>query len=336
MQGGLTLGLALEPQTVERFTRDWYALTRSACADRALLAVSGGPDSIALLLLFAGIKKSINPPVVATVDHGLRAHSSAEAGGVADLCRRLGLEHAVLSGPLPPRVDRTANLSARARALRYALLVQHAEAKEARWIVTAHHADDQLETMIMRLNRASGVGGLAGVRSVTDNIARPLLGWSHAELAAIVAAAGVTPVADPSNTDNRFDRARLRKLLAGADWLDPIAASRSAAALAQADNAIEWMLGRLEGEHCQFGEGQAILDHLFLPPELQRRLAERCLRHVDPGITVRGGDLTRLLAALGGDKPATLGRVRCDHAALTHPTPRLVWTFQTAPPRRTG
>ena len=332
----MTGQVALDPALVERFGRDWYALTRSGCADRALLAVSGGPDSIALLLLFAARKGFVNPPIVATVDHGLRERSAAEAAAVADLCRRVGLEHVTLSGMLPPRVDGTANLSARARSLRYALLQRYAEEAGARWIVTAHHADDQLETMVMRLNRGSGVGGLAAIRSVTDKIVRPLLGWRHAELEAIVATAGIGAAADPSNTDDRFDRARLRKLLAGADWLDPRAASRSAAALADADEAIEWMLDELETQRCQFGEGQAILDHLFLPRELQRRLVGRCLRHVEPAIVVRGGDLTRLLTTLLADRPATLGDVKVDHRVLAGPLPRFAWTFQKAPPRRSG
>lgn len=325
-----------DPLLVERFTRDWYAATGSACADCALIALSGGPDSTALLLLRAAAK-SLGQPHAATVDHGLRATSSAEAGAAADLCRAAGVPHAILSGPLPDRAGPTANLSARARALRYSLLEEHAEAIGARWIVTAHHADDQLETLVMRLNRGSGVRGLAGIRGRGgERIVRPLLGWRHAELAALVEACGVSAINDPSNVDDRFDRARLRKVLARNDWIDPVMVSRSVAALGEADEAVEWMADRLEGELCQYGEGQALLKSFCVPAELARRLVERCLRHVDPGISIRGGDLTRLVAALQREDPATLGRVRCGIGFTAAPFPQMLWTFQQAPPHRSN
>lgn len=328
--------MRIDPAERERFVRDWHALTGAGFADRALIALSGGPDSTALLLLFAAIRQGVAAPVAATVDHGLRATSAQEARACADLCRRLDIPHAILTGALPDRAGPTANLSARARELRYALLREHAETVGARWIVTAHHADDQLETVVMRLNRGAGVGGMAGIRAVAGPIVRPLLGWTRAELAAPVAAAGIEAVQDPSNTDLRFDRARLRRQLADAPWLDARMASRTAAALAEADEALEWMLDRLEGERCRFGEQQAVLDRLFLPAELCRRLVERCLRHVDPGIAIRGGDLTRLIATLARDEPATLGRVRCGHVFLARPSPVPAWSFRLAPPRRQG
>src|SRR3546814_89144 len=99
---------------------------------------------------------------------------------------------------MPPRVKRTANLSARARALRYRLLEDHARAIEATRIATAHHADDQLETLIMRLNRGSGVAGLAGIRPTGGMTIRPLLGWRRAELAALVTRCGITAIEDRS------------------------------------------------------------------------------------------------------------------------------------------
>lgn len=326
----------IDPAARDRFLRDWHALTGTRADDRALIALSGGPDSTALTLLFAAIAPSITPPVAATVDHGLRAASAQEAGVAADLCRRLDIPHTTLTGELPGRVGPTANLSARARALRYALLREHAAAVGATWIVTAHHADDQLETMIMRLNRGTGVGGMAGIRARGEPVVRPLLGWTRAELASLVAAAKVATVDDPSNVDARFDRARVRRQLGDAEWLDARMAARTAAALAEADEAIDWMLDRLEGERCQFDGDQAILDPRFLPAELCRRLVERCLRHVDPTIIVRGGDLTRLVATLSRGEPATLGRVRCGPVSLGRPTPITAWKFERAPPRRHG
>jgi tRNA(Ile)-lysidine synthase len=86
-------------------------------------------------------------------------------------------------------------------------------------LATAHHADDQAETLLARLNRGSGVAGLAGVRArgivpgTRLPLIRPLLGWRRADLGEVVAAAGLTPVQDPSNSDDRFDRARIRKAL---------------------------------------------------------------------------------------------------------------------------
>ncbi len=320
-----------DPALVERFSRDWHALTKARCADRAVIALSGGPDSSALLLLMAGLQQSITPPIAATVDHQLRAASSAEAGRAADLARACGIEHRILTGELPERAGGTANLSARARALRYELLEALAEEVGARWIVTAHHADDQLETIVMRLNRGAGVRGLAGVRGVSEKIVRPLLGWRSHELAGIVAAAGITAADDPSNTDDRFDRARLRKHLAGADWLDPVMAARSAAALAQADEAIEWAADIAEERHCRFGDRQAILKPWLLPEEVRRRLVERCLQRVDPAIAPRGSEVTGLIERLENGQASTLGHVAC-HMDLAGDVP--AWTFRRAPPRR--
>ena len=328
MQGEL-----IDAAVSDRFLRDWQRHTGSGAADRALIAISGGVDSSALLLLFAAIKGAVTPPIAATVDHGLRERSAEEAALAGELCRSHGVAHAVLRRSLPDRSGSTANLSARARDLRYALLAHHAEETGARWIVTAHHADDQLETVIMRLNRGSGVRGLAAIRGRTGAVVRPLLTWRRIELSAIVAAAGVAAVDDPSNTDRRFARARLRSQLAQADWLDAAAAARSAAALAETDEAIEWSLDRLADERCRFEHGRATLNPLCLPAEFQRRLTERCLRHVDPDIVLRGDEMGRLLDLLRGDRPATLGNVRCDHAVLDRSGPVIGWTFDEAPPR---
>lgn len=320
-----------DPAVTERFLRDWRAATGAGHAARPLVALSGGPDSSALLLLMAGIADHVGQPCAATVDHGIRAASADEAATAADLCRAVGVPHAILRGDLPDRTGGTANLSARARALRYDLLERHAAAVGARWIVTAHHADDQLETLVMRLNRGAGVRGLAGIRRRSGRVVRPLLQWRRAELAALVEACGVAAVHDPSNTDDRFDRARLRGQLADAGWIDPAMVSRSAAALDDAAEAIEWMVDRLQAKLCRLGDGEATLAAASMPGELTRRLVERCLRHVDPGIAIRGGDLTRLVAALERSETATIGRVHCLAGA---PGGGGRWTFRQAPPRR--
>ena len=172
-------------------------------------------------------------------------------------------------------MDEEAKFKAESRRNR--LLGQWAETKDLRWLLTAHHADDQAETLAMRLARGSGLSGLSGIRDMADiagvRVARPLLGWRRAELAEIVAAAGIEPVADPSNEDERFDRVRMRKRLAGAGWLDPIAVARSAAALAQADDALDWAVDRLLKERAREEQGAVLFDPSGIPAELRRRIA---------------------------------------------------------------
>lgn len=280
----------------ERFRDNCEALTG---ADAVLgLAVSGGPDSVAMLLLahaaFPGRVEA------ATCDHRLRAESADEARFVAQLCAGLGIPHVTLTLDLPVR----GNVSSNARAARYAALERWRAERGLGHILTAHHADDQLETVIMRLNRGAGVGGLAGIRAVNGHVIRPLLDWRRGELAAIVAAAGVTPVDDPSNRDDRYDRARLRKALAAADWLDPRAVARSAAACAAADDALNGLDDR----------------------ELTRRRVLAELRLIEPGLTPRGEQLDALIEALHAGHTTTLGKVLCTGGES--------WTFTPAPPRR--
>lgn len=318
--------VALPQSIVARFAHDWRTASGEEGGACTLVALSGGADSSALVLLFAAL--GAGNVVAATVNHGLRPEAAAEAVRAGALARACGVPHAILTGALPERVGATANVSARARALRYRLLEEHAAAVGARWIVTAHHADDQLETMVMRLNRGAGIRGLAGVRARQGRVVRPLLGWRRAELAAIVAGCGVVPVDDPSNADERFDRARLRKVLAGVDWLDRPAIGRSAAALAEAAAAIDWAAERLAGEVCVFGAGEVRVSAEGVPAELRRRLVERCLRHVDPTIAARGEAVGRAMARLDSGAEGTLGavRYRVDSDGW--------WNFREAPPRR--
>jgi tRNA(Ile)-lysidine synthase len=203
------------------------------------LAVSGGPDSLALLLLaHEALPGEI---AVCSIDHGLRPEAAGEVALVERIAGERGIPFTQLAVTLAP-----GNLQAQARAARYAALAKWAKDKGLGAVATAHHADDQAETLLMRLNRGSGLPGLAGVRARSTiaeseiTLLRPLLSWRKAELAAVVTAAGITPAADPSNTNPAFDRARLRAQLAEADWLDPVALATSAAHLAEGWQALEW------------------------------------------------------------------------------------------------
>jgi tRNA(Ile)-lysidine synthase len=292
-------------------------LSRIPADARLGLAVSGGPDSLALLL----VAHAERPGAIraATIDHGLRPAATAEAAMVAELCAARGIPHEILP------VAVTGSVQAGARAARYAALAQWAERQAVTHVATAHHLDDQAETVLMRLARGAGVAGLSGIRAtrpLTDTVTlvRPLLHLRKADLEAIVAAAGLTPARDPSNADARFDRARIRRLLAGADDLDPARIAHSAAILREVDDALGWAAERLAGERI---DGD-LLDPRDLPPELLRRLAARLFARF--GATPDGPSLARALATLAAGRAATIGGVKV--------TPGARWRFAPAPPRR--
>ncbi|WP_062113678.1 tRNA lysidine(34) synthetase TilS [Aureimonas sp. AU40] len=197
------------------------ALTRLP-ADRAsaglLLAVSGGPDSLALLLAAAELHAAgrLAQVHVATVDHALRPESAAEAAEVARMSDALGLSHTVLTwhrdSPL------AGNLPAEARAARYALLAREARRVGAGALLTAHHLDDQIETHLLAKARGAAGPALAAMRPWRDLepglvLVRPFLSVRKAALVEAVSGQGIAAVDDPSNRDLRFARARLREEL---------------------------------------------------------------------------------------------------------------------------
>lgn len=213
---------------------------------KVLLAVSGGPDSTALLHLAVAVSRACPPGhgrlVCATVDHGLRPESALEARQVAALCARLGVPHRTLRwrGEKP-----RSGIQAAARAARYALLLDLAQAEGAQVLALAHTQDDQAETVLFRLMRGSGVTGLAGMQRemARDGIRlwRPFLGTLKARLVATLDAAGIRFIHDPSNIDMRFARPRLRKLapLLEPEGLDAARLSLLARRMARADAALE-------------------------------------------------------------------------------------------------
>lgn len=288
------------------------------------LAVSGGPDSMALLLLAAAALPG--RVEAATVDHGLRPESAAEAALVARLCGMLGVPHATL-----PVVVAPGNVQAEARMVRYAALAGWMNERGLSALATAHHADDQAETLLMRLNRGSGVAGLAGVRSKGSvpgtkmPLLRPLLGWRRAELAGIVEACRVVPVQDPSNEDDRFDRARLRKTLADVDWLDMAAIAESAGHLADANAAIEWAAAREWMEQVET-TALGITYRPRAPRAIAIRVLARIVRELD-GDDSRGSAVARLFDALVARRTSSIGNL------VARPTLE-GWTFTPAPKRR--
>jgi tRNA(Ile)-lysidine synthase len=314
---------------VERFRADLDALIEPSASIG--LAVSGGPDSLALLLLAAASRPG--QIEAATVDHGLREGSREEADAVAGICERLGVPHAILAieWDLPP----TTAIQEQARTVRYGALAQWMGELELTALLTAHHLDDQAETLMMRLNRGSGVRGLGGMRPTSPlpnypelRLLRPLLGWRRAELEKICADAQLSPAMDPSNADERHERVRVRRALASADWLDPEALARSARNIAAADEALDWAAEREWSEFVAVNDDRIVYRASTAPKEIIRRVVARAIAELgtegDPD-ELRGRELDRLIDDLQNCNSTTLRGVRCLGG--------LDWTFSPAPPR---
>jgi tRNA(Ile)-lysidine synthase len=272
-------------------------------AKSLLIAVSGGPDSTALLLMAAEWAKRRGKTRIeaATVDHGLRPDGAEEAKAVAKLCSRLGLEHRTLpwKGAKPP-----SRLQERAREARYRLLVDRAKAIGADAILTAHHADDQAETVLFRLLRGSGVAGLRGMDATTTRdgmlIARPLIGLKKSDLVAFAQARGVPFVDDPSNTDPRFARTRIRALLTRLreEGLDAEALDRLARRARETEEALAHLTAEVEA---RIGSEDA--------------LDARALYAAPIAIVQR--ILARRIAAASGRDPSRIGLEKIEALALS-------------------
>ncbi len=290
--------------------------------DRLGLAVSGGPDSLALLLLaHDALPGRI---AAATVDHGLRAEAADEAAFVAATCADRGIPHETLRPPQPI----TGNIQSAARTVRYALLDGWADRQTLPFIATAHHADDQLETLLMRLARGSGVGGLAGIRRRNGKIVRPLLEFTKAQLVSICIDAGLSPVDDPSNRDSAFDRVRMRSLIAQAPVAFlPGAAQRTADALSDAQEALCWITDRAAAEAITPQRDGWLLHAATYPREIQRRLLGLALARL--GETPRGDVLSDALDSLRAGRKCSVGASLCDARNGG-------WHIHPAPPRRSG
>ncbi|MDC7784854.1 tRNA lysidine(34) synthetase TilS [Rhodoplanes tepidamans] len=333
-----------------------------------LLAVSGGPDSTALLVLAARWRAGLDAGprlVAATVDHGLRRGAAAEALAVAALAGDLGLAHHTLrwTGDKP-----AAGLQEAARAARYRLLAEAARAAGAAHVLTAHTRDDQAETVLFRLARGSGVAGLAGMARVSPLpvsgpappparpaggardgalwLVRPFLDIPKARLVATLAAAGIPWADDPSNRDPRFTRSRLRGMLPGlaAEGLSAARLAQLAARMRRADAALEAAVERLAADlavpDLRPGAAATIAAAGWVraPAELRLRLLGRLVAAAGTEGPVELGKLEdvaeALAAACAGPAPAARFRRTLAGAMVTLSGGRL--TIEPAPPRRHG
>ena len=290
-------------------------------APALVLAVSGGPDSVALMWLAARWRRSLarGPRLtVVTIDHGLRREAAREAREVKRLAAGLGLTHRTLRwrGAKPKT-----GLPAAAREARYRLLAQAARVSGASHVLTAHTRDDQAETLLMRLLRGSGLAGLSAMAQVSERdgiiLARPLLDVPKSQLIATLKRAKVGFADDPTNRDTAFTRPRLRALLRvlAAEGGDVRTLARLATRLARANTAVEVLADGAERFLRLRDRGDA--------PQAGARSFEASAFAVLPE-EVRLRLLLRAINALGHEGPAELGKVEgllavLDQANAAHP-----------------
>ena len=303
------------PVTPGEFARAMAALDGIEPAPAVAVGLSGGGDSLALVLLLRHWVAERGGSLLAlTVDHGLRAESAEEAAAVGQVMARLNIPHRVLrwEGAKP-----AAGLQAAARTARHRLLADACVEAGILHLALAHHRDDQAETVLLRLARGSGTDGLAGMAAVRADgavrVIRPLLGFSHGRLLATCRAAGLEWVEDPSNRNPRFARARLRAAcdLLGGEGLDGDrlceVARRAGRARAALERATADLLAQAATIH---PEGWVTLDPASLsaaPEEIALRALAQALATVGGAGPVRDEALERLLGSLADGQGGTLG-----------------------------
>lgn len=309
-----------------------------------VMAVSGGPDSTALMWLAAQWRRRRRkgPNLLAvTIDHGLRPESAREAVAVKRLARQLGIPHRTLRwrGPKP-----ATGLQERARSERYRLLGDAARRAEARCVLTAHTLDDQAETVLIRLARGSGMTGLAAMAAVTPVdgffLVRPLLDVPKSRLLATLKAEQTAFAQDPSNRDPRFTRVRIRELMPAlaAEGLSRRRLTVLARRLRRADAALEAMTdvagARLAGGEWPRQRPVALDRDGFaqLPDELALRLMGRAVAQVGDEGRVELAKLEALMTAVRAVLTAS-GRLRRTLAGAVVTVADAI-TIDRAPPRR--
>lgn len=253
------------------------------------LAVSGGPDSLALMLLayrFAARAGQLDRFAVYTVDHGLRPEAADEVAFVVGEAEKLGFRARALrwGGKKP-----ATGIQAAARLARYRLIGAAMREDGAEALLTAHHLGDQAETVLMRMAHGSGIEGLRGMDGVARiegvTIARPLLSVDPAVLRAVVDAAGIVPVTDPSNSDLDYERVRWRLMLPqlAALGLDARRLMRFAERMRDADEALDRLTLQALAEIAEAGAHQIVINRSGYAA-LPRAVAVRVLQQALAGI----------------------------------------------------
>ena len=331
---------AISVKEAKRLFADWKA------APAIVLAVSGGPDSIALMWLAARWRRALarGPQLIAvTVDHGLRPEAAREARDVKRLAASLDLLHRTLrwTGAKPKT-----GLPAAAREARYRLLAQAARRCGATHILTAHTRDDQAETLLMRMLRGSGIAGLAAMTRETDRggvrLARPLLDVSKSQLVATLKKAGIGFADDPTNRDTAFTRPRLRVLMPALadEGGDSRNLARLASRLARANAAIEVLADGAERYLALQGydpaRGYDAAAFVALPDEIRLRLLKRAIDRFGHEGPAELGKVETLLVALDLAAGAGEGKLRSTLAGALISLDKGRIRVEPAPPRRGG
>ncbi|MEX1147498.1 MAG: tRNA lysidine(34) synthetase TilS, partial [Sphingomonadales bacterium] len=292
------------------------ATLMTACGpfeDRPRLAVgvSGGADSMALCLLVHDWAEARGGSVTAlTVDHGLRAEASAEAAQVATWLGRYSIDHHTLTWHHGAAGAPRSGIQAAARRARYGLMTNWCRAQGVLHLLTAHHRDDQIETLLIRKNRGSGPDGLGGMRALTPppeagyrwpRILRPLLPVARTTLEAVLVARGQDWVRDPSNEDRAFTRVRVRQNLTRAGDEQRATLGREVSDHARVRDRTEQDLVRIYADHVSLAsEGYALVrDAAKVPARHSVRFWSGLLRTIGGrAYPPRGDGLARLVAAL--------------------------------------
>lgn len=304
------------PVSPEEFARALAALGGFEPAPAVAVGVSGGGDSMALVLLLRHWVAERGGSLLAlTVDHGLRPESAGEAAAVGRAMARLGVPHRILrwDGAKP-----SAGVQAAARTARHRLLGAACAEAGTLHLALAHHRDDQAETVLLRLARGSGIDGLAGMAPVRADgavrVIRPLLRFSHDRLLATCRAGGVDWIEDPSNRNPRFARARLRAARESLDGegLDASRLGEVARRAGRARAALEQATAALLAEAATLHpEGWITLAPAPLraaPLEIALRALGAALAAVGgPARPVRDEALERMLDGLAEGQGGTLG-----------------------------
>ncbi|HEY8131937.1 MAG TPA: tRNA lysidine(34) synthetase TilS [Thermoanaerobaculia bacterium] len=271
-----------------------------------VVAVSGGPDSTALLLALVDIGIAV---IVGHVNHHLRGiESDADEDFVRKMCAKIGVQVRMADGALDPDLVRRHGVEAAAREVRNALLQMIRSDEQASHIATAHQKNDQAETVLMRMMTGGGLAGLRGIHPLrADGVIRPLLDVSRADIEAFLRERGVSARVDRSNADPRFLRNRIRALLA---QFDPSVVDNLAAIARQAREQWDIHERILDIADSSVQTPSETRFRSFPPePWLRQALLHRHIRRLDPhSRDVSAADLERIASQLDSLKRVSITR----------------------------